>query len=179
MTEVYQRMPRDQNEDSPAKCRERRRRRIKMRRFGAIVATGSELPASDTRKENRTEDSDCVVEGKRMRTEAGTKDTPAAETETNSSPSSDDGEEKVVSLAAPTEVQAVEPIFGTMSVTGRSREMEDAISTRTSLCSPDLNWRRPVHFFAVFDGHGGRHVISKINFISFLKMKKSIESLLN
>lgn len=131
-----------------------------MRRFGAIVATGSELPASDTRKENRTEDSDCVAEGKRMRTEAETKDTPAAETESNSSPSSDDGKEKVVSLGAPTEVQAVEPIFGTMSVTGRSREMEDAISTRTSLCSPDLNWRRPVHFFAVFDGHGGRHVSS-------------------
>ncbi|KAH9647392.1 putative protein phosphatase 2C 75 [Citrus sinensis] len=160
MTEVYQRMPSDQNDDSPAKCRERRRRRIKMRRFGAIVATSSEPTASDIRKEKRTEDSDRVAEGKRMRTEAETKDTPATETDVNSSPSSGEGTEKVVSLAATTEVQAVEPIFGTMSVTGRSREMEDAISTRTSLCSPDINWRRPVHFFAVYDGHGGRHVSS-------------------
>ncbi|XP_062073345.1 probable protein phosphatase 2C 75 isoform X2 [Humulus lupulus] len=51
-----------------------------------------------------------------------------------------------------------EPVFGTMSISGRSRHMEDAISVRTMLCRPDSCRREPVHFFSVYDGHGGPHV---------------------
>ncbi|EEF51485.1 probable protein phosphatase 2C 75 [Ricinus communis] len=51
-----------------------------------------------------------------------------------------------------------EPTFGTMSVAGRSSDMEDAVAVRISLCKPDINNRRPVHYFAVYDGHGGSHV---------------------
>ncbi|KAK1283492.1 putative protein phosphatase 2C 75 [Acorus calamus] len=43
------------------------------------------------------------------------------------------------------------PAYGMISVAGRSREMEDAVSLQTELL-PAL------HFFAVFDGHGGSHV---------------------
>lgn len=50
------------------------------------------------------------------------------------------------------------PIYGTMSVIGRQREMEDEVSVRTNLCQPEINGFQPVHFFGVFDGHGGRHV---------------------
>lgn len=50
------------------------------------------------------------------------------------------------------------PVYGMMSVVGRQREMEDEVSVRTNLCRPEINGFRPVHFFGVFDGHGGRHV---------------------
>ncbi|KAF8668277.1 hypothetical protein HU200_052332 [Digitaria exilis] len=47
--------------------------------------------------------------------------------------------------------------FGWVSVAGRSREMEDAVSLRPAFCT---NWLdgSPIHFFGVFDGHGGSHV---------------------
>ncbi|XP_030444606.2 probable protein phosphatase 2C 75 [Syzygium oleosum] len=57
-------------------------------------------------------------------------------------------------VAATTSVEC----YGAVSVCGRSREMEDAISVWTGLCRPELSRWRPVHFFAVFDGHGGHHV---------------------
>ncbi|KAI3731278.1 hypothetical protein L1987_62466 [Smallanthus sonchifolius] len=50
------------------------------------------------------------------------------------------------------------PVYGTMSVIGRQREMEDEVSVKTDLCRPEINRFRPVHFFSVFDGHGGRQV---------------------
>ncbi|XP_065870692.1 probable protein phosphatase 2C 75 [Euphorbia lathyris] len=50
------------------------------------------------------------------------------------------------------------PDFGTMSVAGRSRDMEDAIAVKTSLCAPTFNGKKPVHFFAVYDGHAGAQV---------------------
>lgn len=55
------------------------------------------------------------------------------------------------------------PVYGTMSVSGRSRHMEDAIYVRTRLCRPGVSRRRPVHFFSVYDGHGGPHVIETLN----------------
>lgn len=56
------------------------------------------------------------------------------------------------------EIPVAEPVFGSMSVSGRSREMEDAISVRINFFQPEVNRRRPVHLFGVFDGHGGAHV---------------------
>ena len=52
----------------------------------------------------------------------------------------------------------LESVFGMMTVSGRMPDMEDAVSVKKSLCWPDINRGRPVHFFAVFDGHGGSHV---------------------
>ncbi|CAO2210436.1 unnamed protein product [Urochloa humidicola] len=49
------------------------------------------------------------------------------------------------------------PAFGWVSVAGRSREMEDAVSLRPGFCTWPLDGE-PMHFFAVFDGHGGSHV---------------------
>jgi protein phosphatase 2C len=46
--------------------------------------------------------------------------------------------------------------FGSLSMAGRMRMMEDTVSLHPDLCT----WAdgSPVHFFAVFDGHGGSHV---------------------
>ncbi|KAI9160339.1 hypothetical protein LWI28_007248 [Acer negundo] len=52
---------------------------------------------------------------------------------------------------------ALEPMIGCISVAGRAREMEDTVSVRTSLCRPDITGQQPVHFLAVYDGHGGPH----------------------
>ena len=71
------------------------------------------------------------------------------------------------------EIQTVEPVFGSMSVSGRSREMEDAISVRTSFCLPGINRRRPLHLFGVYDGHGGYHVITE-NAIQFYSGKGNL-----
>ncbi|XP_049363510.1 probable protein phosphatase 2C 75 [Solanum verrucosum] len=47
---------------------------------------------------------------------------------------------------------------GAISIPGRQRVMEDTISIRPNLCLPEINQRQPIDFFAVYDGHGGRHV---------------------
>ncbi|XP_023541493.1 probable protein phosphatase 2C 75 isoform X4 [Cucurbita pepo subsp. pepo] len=147
MTEVYCRMPSDDDIDSPAKCRERRRRRIEMRRLAAVPsAKPSPSPSTSQhhRKENQTESSG--LEKKRVRkTDGG--DTPEVLT---SSSSGEDVNAVVASSSVP------QPVFGMMSVSGRSREMEDAVSVSTCLIGPER--RLPVHFFAVYDGHGGPHV---------------------
>ncbi|RLM74268.1 putative protein phosphatase 2C 37 [Panicum miliaceum] len=52
--------------------------------------------------------------------------------------------------------QAWPVAFGSLSVAGRSRDMEDTVSLRPGFHT----WvdGSPMHFFGVFDGHGGSHV---------------------
>ncbi|XP_034924452.1 probable protein phosphatase 2C 75 isoform X1 [Populus alba] len=133
MTEVCRRMSNENEDDSAAKCRERRRRRIEMRRLAAISTTrGSPQPT--------------YTKGSKEKSQA---------TGDGSSSSTAEGKRVVETVS---EIQTVEPVFGSMSVSGRSREMEDAISVRTSFCLPGINRRRPLHLFGVYDGHGGYHV---------------------
>ncbi|KAJ6869690.1 hypothetical protein NC651_034425 [Populus alba x Populus x berolinensis] len=133
MTEVCRRMSNENEGDSAAKCRERRRRRIEMRRLAAISTTrGSPQPT--------------YTKGSKEKSQA---------TGDGSSSSTAEGKRVVETVS---EIQTVEPVFGSMSVSGRSREMEDAISVRTSFCLPGINRRRPLHLFGVYDGHGGYHV---------------------
>ncbi|CAK7337136.1 unnamed protein product [Dovyalis caffra] len=121
-------------DDSPAKCRERRRRRIEMRRLAAISTTGNSSQPTDTQTPKEKNQAAATAESSSSTTEG----------------------KRVVEVAS--EIPAAEPVFGSMSVSGRSREMEDAISVQTSFCQPVINRRRPVHLFGVFDGHGGHHV---------------------
>ncbi|XP_059449788.1 probable protein phosphatase 2C 75 [Corylus avellana] len=150
MTEVCWRMLSDDDDDSPAKCRERRRRRIEMRRLAAISAASSALPPLIQSRGDNPDLTESLAEVKRIRT-AEKSDIPA-------SSSSSSGEDVDALSAQQIGGPAREPVFGTMSVSGRSRGMEDAIGVRTSLCRPEISHYRPVHFFAVFDGHGGPHV---------------------
>ncbi|XP_030532919.1 probable protein phosphatase 2C 75 isoform X2 [Rhodamnia argentea] len=156
---VCPRMLSEEDDGSPAKCRERRRRRIDMRRLAALSTAGW-LPQSALGPGGGRVESPCVSEAKRIRT------SDRSCLPSSSSASSGDDAEALVAPTQPqpqpqpavvAEATSVE-WYGVMSVSGRSREMEDAVSVRTGLCRPELNQRRPVHFFAVFDGHGGHHV---------------------
>ncbi|PON60002.1 Protein phosphatase 2C [Trema orientale] len=129
MTEYSRRMLNDDESDAQEKCRERRRRRIEMRRVAALSSAAA-IQA------NRPE-------AKRLR---------LGETAAAASGSGDDMAE------SGEEAPVREPVYGTMSVSGRSRHMEDAIHVRTGLCRPEISRRRLVHFFSVYDGHGGPHV---------------------
>lgn len=166
MTEVCGRMLSDDDDDSPAKCRERRRRRIEMRRLAAISAVGSPPPPPSLSWGENPNPTESSAEVKRIRT-AEKRDLPAPS-------SSSSGEDLEASSAQKIEAPASEPVFGTMSVSGRSRDMEDAIAVQKSLCRPEISHCRPVHFFAVYDGHGGPHVLLAHHFLCKKKKKKIV-----
>ncbi|KAK3031919.1 hypothetical protein RJ639_036715 [Escallonia herrerae] len=54
------------------------------------------------------------------------------------------------------------PKFGTTSVCGRRRDMEDAVAVHPSFSRPEnTDTSGGVHFFGVYDGHGCSHVAMK------------------
>ncbi|KAI8564684.1 hypothetical protein RHMOL_Rhmol03G0200600 [Rhododendron molle] len=138
----------EEDDDSPAKCRERRRRRIERRRLGPTTAAGPSSSASPASGENPAD----VSDGKIIRTEGAADPTSSSSgDEVEAFP----GSPSVGGMATRADVT---PVYGMMSVAGRSRDMEDAIHVQTNLCRPEFNRRRPVHYFGVYDGHGGTHV---------------------
>lgn len=173
--------------DSPEKCREPRRRRIETR---PLESDGAIASSPGTRVTERRPEVGEVTEllcpgdagsGKRFR--AGYSDqaplpmslsplhtslissSPSLST---SSPSGGDGSTPAIvssSLSAPA-LTEISIMFGFISLFGRSREMEDAVSVRPGFFRRD--GRAPLHFFAVFDGHGGSHVnIESLPHLSF------------
>ncbi|XP_009624474.1 probable protein phosphatase 2C 75 isoform X1 [Nicotiana tomentosiformis] len=71
------------------------------------------------------------------------------------------------------------PMVGAISVSGRQRVMEDAISIRPNLCSTEINSWRTVDFFAIYDGHGGRHVNPTVASLCSERMHVILEEELN
>lgn len=122
----------EEEEDTAVKCRERRRRRMTMRRMAAGAASCSSSVVDRGGKKS----------GESVAIHPTSSTTAAA---------------AIMSLISIMETPQP-PVYGMMSVVGRQREMEDEVSVRTNLCRPEINGFRPVHFFGVFDGHGGRHV---------------------
>ncbi|CAN4107017.1 unnamed protein product [Withania somnifera] len=53
------------------------------------------------------------------------------------------------------------PKFGTTSVCGRRRDMEDAVAIHPSFCKENSESSSNLHFFGVYDGHGCSHVALK------------------
>ncbi|KAL8236754.1 hypothetical protein R6Q59_017835 [Mikania micrantha] len=53
------------------------------------------------------------------------------------------------------------PRFGVASVCGRRREMEDAVAIHPSFIDRDDNQASSMHYFGVYDGHGGSHVATR------------------
>lgn len=133
-------MPIDKDLDSLLRCRERRRRRIEMRRrlssVCAVAGTGADNWQSQKLNLADAENENSVI----------------------ASCSMIDEQQEVMTS----------PVYGSMSVVGRAREMEDEISVRLNLCRPEINGFKPVHYFGVFDGHGGHHVSNTSLFYSKL-----------
>ncbi|KAG2570683.1 probable protein phosphatase 2C 37 isoform X1 [Panicum virgatum] len=144
---------------SAAGCRMRSRRRRLAPPPVAATAAGSSEGASDAAGPSRE---------KRAR--------PAASPASSSSPSDRDSDDEEAVDEADAEAEELQqpplppavpqlptaaaqawPVaFGSLSVAGRSRDMEDTVSLRPGFHT----WvdGSPMHFFGVFDGHGGSHV---------------------
>ncbi|URD79301.1 PP2Cc [Musa troglodytarum] len=152
--------------DTPEKCRGVRRRRIETRHL-VSAAEGASPPSSRrTGKRQEAFQESEPLEGQTPGNEAPLPTPPANSslvTTSSSSPStmSASGREPGLPETASSSRLApavVEPsvAYGTISLTGRSREMEDAVSVWPGFFRPEGSG--PLHFFAVFDGHGGYHV---------------------
>ncbi|KAL5570121.1 hypothetical protein UlMin_026696 [Ulmus minor] len=50
------------------------------------------------------------------------------------------------------------PFFSQISISGFSERMDDRIRVEESFCRPEITGSEPLHFFAVYDGHGGPQV---------------------
>lgn len=70
------------------------------------------------------------------------------------------GECKVENEVAPPRAQEAAR-FGSTSVCGRRRDMEDAVSIHPSLCQNNSPGSDGCHFYGVYDGHGCSHVAFK------------------
>ncbi|KDO65325.1 hypothetical protein CISIN_1g035835mg, partial [Citrus sinensis] len=51
------------------------------------------------------------------------------------------------------------PEFGCISIQGLAESMDDAVSVKEEFFRPDIVGGRTLHFFSVYDGHGGSHVV--------------------
>ncbi|XP_038982665.1 probable protein phosphatase 2C 75 isoform X2 [Phoenix dactylifera] len=174
MADIYVKMVGE--DDSPDKCREARRRRIEMRRFSAVAGdspstAGSLSRRAERKREAEAAESDPSTDGGEKRSRPAWDDSPTpppppssatpSSPSTSSSPAESTGAPATASCSAPAPAQApaVEPrlAFGSISLSGRLREMEDAVSVQPGFFRPPGGGSM-LHFFAVFDGHGGSHV---------------------
>ncbi|XP_013681076.2 probable protein phosphatase 2C 75 isoform X1 [Brassica napus] len=176
MTEIYRTVSTGRRDDvSPTKCRERRRRRIEMRRQAAVFGEPSSSSSSKNREE--TIYSGFVPLRKHART------TTAAQAEMGGLPADVGGvfpsptssHKKQETLVWRGEETDDEPMYGVVSVMGRSRKMEDTVTVKPSLCKPEINQQKPVHFFAVYDGHGGSQVSTLCSTTMHTLVKEELE----
>ncbi|XP_065030784.1 probable protein phosphatase 2C 75 [Musa acuminata AAA Group] len=151
--------------DSPENCREARRQRIEMRILGAAgegAGPPSRKRAGKLREAHEEpETSGFSVSEKRNRVADGGAPSPRPQSSSlavsasSSTSSASDGEP--VSVAIGSTCGSVPAVaFGSISLAGRSREMEDAVSIQPDFFRAEGG--PSIHFFAVFDGHGGSHV---------------------
>ncbi|ESQ43369.1 hypothetical protein EUTSA_v10015875mg [Eutrema salsugineum] len=172
MTEIYRTISTARREDvSPTKCRERRRRRIEMRRQAAVFGD----PSSSSSSKNREVYSTFIPIRKQPRrtTMAEIGGLPADIGGSHPSPSSSHRKSETPVLKG--EETDHEPMYGIVSVMGRSRKMEDTVTVKPNLCKPEINRQKPVHFFAVYDGHGGSQVSTLCSTTMHTLVKEELE----
>ncbi|RWV96174.1 hypothetical protein BHE74_00053323 [Ensete ventricosum] len=150
--------------DSPENCREARDRRIEMRILEAAgegFGPPSRKMAGKRREAHEEpESSGFAVYEKRSRVADGGAPSPPPRSSSwavSSSSSASDGE-PVASAIGSTSRSVPVVAFGSVSLAGRSRVMEDAVSIQPDFFRAEGGPSN--HFFAVFDGHGGSHVNS-------------------
>ncbi|EOY23016.1 Phosphatase 2C family protein [Theobroma cacao] len=145
----------DLENETPEKCRERRRRRIQLRRSRYTFAPIQQLQSPPPRKEmtNYVPTTDQYF-ALLNRTTLGDKTTAMAlPVVVDSSWTSLTS----ASCGAKTDVNPM-PVNGWISIQGFSDSMDDRLFVKEEFCRSDLFGGKPLHFFAVYDGHGGPHV---------------------
>ncbi|XP_022888345.1 probable protein phosphatase 2C 75 isoform X4 [Olea europaea var. sylvestris] len=176
-------MPRPNGDYSRETSQERRRRRIEIRRNAAVMAAGGEslsfTPGVHLRQGgpkvvshqdphqggsmdradlspivHHRQGSQGVVIHQNQRQGGST----AGAYPLFMTGSSEDDPDEVAERNLNLVPGVVIPVVGAVAVAGMLQRMEDAVTVQTNLCSPTINHRHPVHFFGVFDGHGGAHV---------------------
>lgn len=126
--------------------------------------TAARLGGGAVAGEKRAERSDVAVETERSRFESAAEGADAAGAcSAGSSSSSSPG-----TLEAAGSVVSAPPVYGVVSISGLARDMEDAVTARTEFFRLGSN---SLHFFAVYDGHGGPHVIKHISFSFFHRFR--------
>jgi protein phosphatase 2C len=147
-----------------AECRLRRRRRLSPPRASAAASGSSDAGAGSSSSRRRaappasSSDADTVDEGDtEEEAEEGRELPPVAPAAAAPGPARQEQQPSAAAEAWPL-------AFGSMELAGRMREMEDTISLHPGF----FTWvdGTPMHFFAVFDGHGGPHVSQPQNLAS-------------
>jgi protein phosphatase 2C len=137
--------------DPAAECRLRRRRRLALLRHVTSTSAGSDESAAVAAAAGSEE---------KVQTTTPTSESSEEEPEGGSAAAAAAINVASAATALPADARtaaAVWPVaFGSVALAGRLREMEDTVSLHPSFCV----WAdgSPMHFFAVFDGHGGPHV---------------------
>lgn len=150
-----------------------RRRRMEIRQFRFVptdVAASVATVQENGRKRQRVEK--VVVDSKRQKLETSVtislSPAPAAavvllpEKETEGPDLLSESGTQLANIEAAEEVVPSDlPKFGTTSVCGRRRDMEDAVAVHPSFCKENSEDSSNLHFFGVYDGHGCSHVAMK------------------
>ncbi|PIA49798.1 hypothetical protein AQUCO_01300500v1 [Aquilegia coerulea] len=152
-------------EDTSDKCREISRRLVEMRRLSSVPGSSSNISSLSAATTTDTNTGNQNPKELRLDNPGKKRKRKTNETELSSSSTSSGGEIEPVarefastSGQIPLTMEEYKPIYGSLSVSGRSREMEDALAIKHDLCRPAICDRKSIHFFAVYDGHGGSHV---------------------
>ncbi|KAG7605731.1 putative protein phosphatase 2C 75 [Arabidopsis thaliana] len=173
MTEIYRTISTGRGDDvSPTKCRERRRRRIEMRRQAAVFGEPSSSRNRDRTDMEVYSSFDVPLRKQARRSEIGGLPADIGVFLAPPAASSCQKSEAPVWKGEETED---EPLYGIVSVMGRSRKMEDSVTVKPNLCKPEVNRQRPVHFFAVYDGHGGSQVSTLCSTTMHTFVKEELE----
>ncbi|KAK4353216.1 hypothetical protein RND71_028734 [Anisodus tanguticus] len=145
-----------------------RRRRMEIHQFRFVPTDVAVAVAvqENGRKRHRAEK---VVGKKRQKLETSVT-ISLSPTPTTKKLAEEEHESKVLDLTeSTTETVIIEqevvpsnlPKYGTTSICGRRRDMEDAVAVHPSFCKENSKNSTSLHFFGVYDGHGCSHVAMK------------------
>lgn len=162
----------------------RRIRRMEIHQFRFVpnpTDVSVKVQENGRRKRERVEK---VVESKRQKLETSsvmisllpsTSSSPS-ETEAVVVPDLSESGTQLADVVTPVVVTTSDfPKFGTTSVCGRRRDMEDAVAIHPSFCKDNNENSNNLHFFGVYDGHGCSHVAMKCKDRMHEIVKKEVE----